>query len=203
MVRDDDRMLLLRARAGDNDSLEALLNKYKPMVNRIARGYFLNNGDFDDIIQEGMIGLHKAFLSYDINSNATFATFAYLCINRQVQSAVRNSQNSKNIPLKNYLSIDNRGKVVLGEEKESEDSLGMYLESGEPSPEDLMLMRENMAQLNAKIKEKLSELEFAVLTLYLKGYSYKAIANTIHKDTKAISNAIDRIRGKLRFLKKE
>jgi len=196
-----DRMLLLRARAGENDSLEKLLDSFKPMVNSIARGYFLSSGDFEDLVQEGMIGLHKAFLTYDLNNAASFATFAHLCINRQVQSAIRKSKTNKNLPLKNYLSIDSHGMLVLGQNDDDNENFGIYIESDSPSPEDYLVMRETCDELNEKIKQKLSVLEFNVLALYLKGYNYQVIANKLGKDAKAVDNAIERIKAKLQFLR--
>ena len=198
MTKETDRMLLLRARAQDNNSLEELFNRYRPLINAIARGYFLTDGDHDDLMQEGMIGLHKAILSYDINSNASFSTFAHLCITRQVQSAVRRSTKCNNTFLNNFLSIDPTGRVRLS--KDDEESI-MYLTSDTPSPEDIVLLSEATSALDNSIREKLSALEYNVFNLYLQGYSYKDIASKLDKDIKAVGNAVERIRNKLQFLR--
>ena len=198
MAKETDRMLLLRARAQDNNSLEELFNRYRPLINAIARGYFLTDGDHDDLMQEGMIGLHKAILSYDINSNASFSTFAHLCITRQVQSAVRRSTKCNNTFLNNFLSIDPTGRVRLS--KDDEESI-MYLTSDTPSPEDIVLLSEATSALDNSIREKLSALEYNVFNLYLQGYSYKDIASKLDKDIKAVGNAVERIRNKLQFLR--
>lgn len=198
MTKETDRMLLLRARAQDNNSLEELFNRYRPLINAIARGYFLTDGDHDDLMQEGMIGLHKAILSYDINSNASFSTFAHLCITRQVQSAVRRSTKCNNTFLNNFLSIDPTGRVRLS--KDDEKSI-MYLTSDTPSPEDIVLLSEATSALDNSIREKLSALEYNVFNLYLQGYSYKDIASKLDKDIKAVGNAVERIRNKLQFLR--
>ena len=198
MAKETDRMLLLRARAQDNNSLEELFNRYRPLINAITRGYFLTDGDHDDLMQEGMIGLHKAILSYDINSNASFSTFAHLCITRQVQSAVRRSTKCNNTFLNNFLSIDPTGRVRLS--KDDEESI-MYLTSDTPSPEDIVLLSEATSALDNSIREKLSALEYNVFNLYLQGYSYKDIASKLDKDIKAVGNAVERIRNKLQFLR--
>ena len=101
-----ERMLLLRARAGDNVALEELLNSYRPMVNRIARGYFLNNGDEDDLSQEGMIGLYKAIRDFDESKQVNFYSFAVLCITRQIHTAIKSANRQKHIPLNSSLSLD-------------------------------------------------------------------------------------------------
>jgi len=198
MSRDTDRMLLLRARAQDGASLDELFNRFRPMVNSITRGYFLNDGDHEDLVQEGMIGLHKAILSYDINSNATFSTFAHLCITRQVQTAVRRSTKLNSMMLDNFLSIDTNGRVQLT--KDEDDT--MYLTSDTPSPEDVVILNEATTALDNRIRDKLSTLEYDVFNLYLQGYSYRDIASKLQKDVKSVGNAVERIRGKLQFLRK-
>ena len=194
-----ERMLLLRARAGDNVALEELLNSFRPMVNRIARGYFLNNGDEDDLAQEGMIGLYKAFLTYDISGNVSFNTFAYLCIKRQVMQTVRSSLSAKNAPLNNYLSIDPFGSINVGG-GEDEEETEFYIPSDSPNPEDNVIKKERLNELSNQIKQALSEYEYKVLSLYLKGFSYKQISLALDKNTKSVDNAIERIKDKLQFL---
>ena len=198
MSQDTDRMLLLRARAQDNASLDELFTRFRPMVNAITRGYFLSDGDHDDLIQEGMIGLHKAILSYDINSNTSFSTFAYLCITRQVQSAVRRSTKLNTAILENYLSIDPIGRVQMSPD---DDESTFYLVSDTPSPEDVVLLSEATSALDNRIRDKLSDLEYKVFNLYLQGYSYSDIAGSLGKDIKSVDNAIERIRTKLQFLR--
>lgn len=196
--KDEERMLLLRARSGDNLALEQLLNNFRPMVNRITRGYFLTNGDEDDLTQEGMIGLYKAFLTYDVNSDVSFSTFAYLCVKRQVLQAVRSSMSAKNLPLTNYLSIDPHGSISIGGDDDEENAY--YIPSDSPSPEDKVLKKESMDELSTKLKSVLSQYEYSVLVLYLKGFSYKQISLMLDKNPKSVDNAIERIRDKLQFL---
>lgn len=197
----EEYMLLLKARAGDDVALEQLINLYKPVVNRICRGYFLTNGDEEDLVQEGMIGLYKAIQTFNISSQAKFATFAYLCIKRQVQQTVRSSLAEKNSPLSNYLSIDSHGAINFGSTDEADADAEFCIPSNAPTPEDVMIDKENKSELEGKIRKALSQYEYVVLFYYLKGFSYKQIAIMLDKNTKSVDNAIERIRDKLEFLR--
>ena len=192
--------LLLQARAGDDVALEKLISIYKPVVNRICRGYFLTNGDEEDLVQEGMIGLYKAILTFDLSGGTKFATFAYICIKRQVQQTVRSSLSNKNSPLNNYLSIDSHGAISYGLGDEDEEDIEFCIPSDAPSPEETVIQKETMSELDAKIRKALSEYEYSVLVFYLKGFSYKQIALLLDKNPKSVDNAIERIRDKLEFL---
>ena len=117
---DKQRELIKHARDGDNEALEELLITLKPMVSKLARGYFLTNGDNADLIQEGMIGVYKAFLSYNLDSEISFSSFAATCVRRQMISAVRVSLNKKNLPLNQYVGIGVQGGLIV--EKDNIDS---------------------------------------------------------------------------------
>ncbi len=195
----EDLVLLNQARAGNETSLETLIDKYKPIVSGIARGYFLIGGDTDDLIQEGMIGLYKAIQNYKENNKSKFSTYAYHCIKHQVQSAVRSSLSNKNSPLNAYLSISNQGMLLIGNENEDEidEEHGIFLASGEPSPEEKFFEQERKLEITNAVKKQLSDFEYKVLKLYLKGYSYLDIAQKLQKDNKSIDNAITRLKQKL------
>lgn len=192
------RLLLLQAKAGDNQSLDKLLNEFKPMVTRVARSYFLNDRDQADLVQEGMIGLYKAFLNYDILSDTSFYSYAYTCVYRQIISAVRSSLNQKNAPLSTYLSLEAQNEMLDDDDNEVE----LEFPSQELTPEQVYDLRERKKELYEKIKKELSEFELKVLKLYLQGKSYKDIANQLDKNEKSIDNAIVRIKSKLKFLEK-
>lgn len=177
---------------GSTLSLDKLIEDFKPMVSSISRGYFLVGGDDEDLMQEGMIGLYKAIQTYDKTSDANFATFAYLCTLRQVQTAVRNSLRKGRANLNSFLSISNQGMIMI-----DEGESGIYLVSSELTPEENLLQKEQKHELSEIIRKQLSELEFLVLGLYLKGYSYTDISHKLKKDIKSISNAIARMRVKL------
>ncbi len=186
-------ILLEKAKKGDEKSLETLLNNFKPMVSSIARGYFLVGGDEEDLVQEGMIGLYKAIEKYDEEQKTTFSTFAYLCIKRQVQNTVRSSLRKERAKLSDYLPITNQGMITIDETEEN----GIYLLSDELNPEESFIEREQKKELSLIIKKELSDFEFNVLFLYLKGYSHGDIAVCLKKDSKSVSNAIARIKQKL------
>ncbi len=100
-----DEKLIELLNQGNNRVMDILLDKYKNMVRRKARAMFLVGGDTDDLIQEGMIGLYKAIRDYDKNREASFRTFANLCVERQIYTAVNNSNRKKHGPLNSYVSI--------------------------------------------------------------------------------------------------
>ena len=194
MLNQDEVLTFLeKAKNGDGKSLEQILNNFKPMVSSIARGYFLVGGDDEDLVQEGMIGLYKAIQSYDEKNKSTFSTFAYLCIKRQVQNTIRKSFRKDRQKLSDYLPISNQGMIVVDEEKDK----GIYLLSDELNPEESFLESEEKKEFSSIIKKKLSQFEYKVLFLYLKGYSYIDIQQKLKIDAKSVTNAIARIKIKL------
>ena len=190
----NNKELLRAAKGGDASSLEKLFLDLKPMVNSVARRYFLNGGDQADLVQEGMVGLYKAFLNFDINSDLPFYPYAKKCVSSQVISAVRSSMALKNTPLTDYTSLS---RFALNEEDDSEG-----YPSEERTPEQILEERERGRELSSIIKKVLSDFEWNVLKLFLKGYSYKNIAIELDKNEKSIDNAIVRIKSKLKFLEK-
>lgn len=200
----NEKILLKQAKQGNTDSLEKLIELYKSMVNSIVRGYFLIGGDNDDLVQEGMIGLYKAILSYDENCDTKFFTYSFLCVKRQVMGAVRASKRFKNMPLNRaYISINNQGMLLFGnsdEENDDGDECGIFLSSEQLSPEEKFFEREQGVEITKKIKEMLSDFEFNVLALYLNGFSYADIGYKLNKDSKSIDNAINRLKKKLQSI---
>ena len=177
------------------------MNKYKTLVNSVARRYFLIGAEQEDLIQEGMIGLYKACVGYSENHSASFKTFAYLCINRAIQSAIRVANKKNNIILNNAISLNKQNGISLhnGGEIEEDESV-FYLPSNEPTPENKIIEQENYHELLEQIREILSIFEYRVLKLYLKGEKCDAIAQDLQKDYKSIDNALTRIKNKLNFL---
>ncbi len=186
-----DEQLIERLRGGETEISDYLMEKYKGLVRKKARAMYLIGGDTDDLIQEGMIGLFKAIQDYRPDREASFQTFASLCIERQLYSAVKNSTRQKHIPLNSYVS--------LSEEAETGSLEGLWSEN----PEALIIDRENTGSLEKQISQTLSPMENKVLDYYLKGYSYVQIAELMNKQSKSIDNALQRIRGKIRdYIKK-
>ena len=197
--------LLPKAREGDEVALEKIMLSLKPMVNRLARGYFLTNGDNADLIQEGMIGLYKAILNYKLDSEVSFVTYASTCVRRQMISAVRVSLNKKNLPLSSYIGIGGQGGLIvenIDSQEGEDDEIEYAIPSEDLTPEERVMLIERNAELKKRIDEALSGFEKEVLAHYLNGESYKQIAKLLDKNEKSIDNAIVRIKSKLKFLEK-
>ena len=194
-----DEDLLSLHRAGDARAEEALYARYKQIVRSKARTYFLIGADREDIIQEGMIGLYKAVVDYQFDKNASFRSFAELCITRQIISAIKAATRKKHVPLNTYISF-NRPTY----EGENERPLIDVLTSTRISdPEEVLIGRENYAAVADSIEHSLSKLERNALGLYLYGYSYQQIADMLQITTKSVDNAIQRVKKKLEARLKE
>ena len=180
-----DEELIMDFRGGDTAIMDYLLEKYKPMVKKKAKAMYLLGGDSDDLIQEGMIGLFKAVKNYDNEKNASFSTFASLCVKRQIYTTVTASKRKKHGPLNNYISLFNE----QGEEDQ-------FMEE-DTNPEQVLIQKENISNYYKKIETKLSGFEKDVMELYLSGENYVEIAVKLDKPKKSIDNAIQRIRRKL------
>ena len=184
------------AQKRENAAMEYLLEKYKPLVRQKTRKLFLIDGDKDDLIQEGMIGLFKAVRDYQVGKDAAFRTFADLCISRQLYSAIKKSNRLKNQPLNSYVSI-------YSDEFSDADELAgdrTVISSGSDNianPEAIMIDRENAIDMQNKMFDKLSKMEREVLKRYLEGMTYQEIAADVEKSPKSIDNALQRIKGKI------
>lgn len=174
-----------------NLPIDEILEEYKPLVVSIARRYFLAGADFEDLIQEGMIGLYKAVQSYDEKAQASFTTFANLCITRQIQSAIKHANTNKNKVL-NELTIS-------GDDAEEKMNLIVSLE---PNPEDKFISSQNMDYINKQIQTNLSQFERQVLNYYIEGLKYDDIASKLNVSRKTIDNTLVKIRKNLSFLLK-
>lgn len=181
-----DEELIVRLREGETEISDYLMEKYKEFVRKKARTMFLIGGETDDLIQEGMIGLFKAIQNYQPDRDTSFRTFANLCIDRQLCSAVQYSNRQKHLPLNSYVS--------LSDENESEHLEGSWSED----PETIMIDQESVRNLELEIAKALSPMENKVLNYYLRGYGYVKIAEIMGKTPKSIDNALQRIRGKVR-----
>ena len=184
------------AQKRENAAMEYLLEKYKRLVRQKTRKLFLIDGDKDDLIQEGMIGLFKAVRDYQVGKDAAFRTFADLCISRQLYSAIKKSNRLKNQPLNSYVSI-------YSDEFSDADELAgdrTVISSGSDNianPEAIMIDRENAIDMQNKMFDKLSKMEREVLKRYLEGMTYQEIAADMEKSPKSIDNALQRIKGKI------
>lgn len=191
-----EEILLKSAQEGNEESIEKLFSVYKPLVNKIARSYFLTGGDIEDLVQEGMIGLFKAIKNFKQNKNTSFKTFATTCIKNQIQSAIRVASSEKNMILSTALSIE-QPNVIDDEDEEIE----IVLPSPLPKPDEKIENKENFKEIARKIISTLSQLELKILIDYLKGYNYNEIALKNKITKKSVDNALSRIKNKLSFLK--
>ena len=191
-----DEVLIQKLRDGQNDITDFIMNKYKNLVRKKAQSMHILGADRDDLIQEGMIGLFKAIRDYDCGRDASFYTFADLCISRQMYSAVEASLRKKHIPLNSYISLYSR---IDEEDTASDATLENALASDkEMNPEQQLIDRENVRLLEEAIEKDLSAVERRVLGLYLTGMSYTQIAKVLNKDEKSTDNALHRAKSKLR-----
>lgn len=191
--QNQDEEMVCAAQKGDAQAEEYLLDKYKPLVKAKSRAYFLIGADNEDIIQEGMIGLYKAIRDYDSARNASFRSFAELCVNRQMITAIKAATRQKHQPLNSYISLN---KPVF--EDESEETYLDMLQEGELlNPEALLIGQENKSFLENQMVKNLSRFESRVLLLYLQGRSYFEIASLLDKPEKSIDNALQRVKKKL------
>ncbi len=180
-------------RGGDTAIMDYLLEKYKPMVKKKAKAMYLLGGDSDDLIQEGMIGLFKAVRDYDSAQEASFGTFAQICVTRQLYSAIRASRRKKHLPLNSYISLYDNEEI--SEEKESE-LIQIQNIASTNNPEDLVIHKESEDSFMNELEGNLSELERKVLYLHLLGTDYRTIAKLLGKSPKAVDNALQRIKTK-------
>ena len=188
-----DEELIMDFRGGDTAIMDYLLEKYKPMVKKKAKAMYLLGGDSDDLIQEGMIGLFKAVRDYDSAQEASFGTFAQICVTRQLYSAIRASRRKKHLPLNSYISLYDNEEI--SEEKEFE-LIQIQNVASTNNPEDLVIHKESEDSFMNELEGNLSELERKVLYLHLLGTDYRTIAKLLGKSPKAVDNALQRIKTK-------
>lgn len=193
LERLEDEELVERVHQGDSDALDFLIHKYQNFVRAKARSYFLVGADREDIVQEGMIGLYKAIRDFKEDKLTSFKAFAELCITRQMITAIKTATRQKHIPLNSYVSLD---KPIYDEE--SDRTLMDVLSGAKPTdPEELIINREEVDDIEGKMTELLSDLERKVLVLYLDGRSYQEISEELNRHVKSIDNALQRVKRKL------
>lgn len=194
-----DETLIDIYRVGNEAAIEVLFERYKNLVKKKAKAMYLAGGDSDDLIQEGMIGLYKAVRDFDESREASFKTFASMCINRQLITAVAASNRKKNMPLNTYVSFD----LPAYTDEDNEMLLVDVLKpETEQNPEKLLIDREYTEDFKEKLFESLSNFEKQVLKLYIEDKDYREIAHIMNKTPKSIDNALQRIRSKAFALEK-
>ena len=191
-LTDEDVILRIKSDEG-RAALDYLINKYRNFVRAKARSYFLIGADREDIIQEGMIGLYKAIRDFRNDKLSSFRAFAELCVTRQIITAIKTATRQKHIPLNSYVSLN---KPIYDEDSER-TLLDVLSGACIADPEELVISREEFIDIEAKMEEILSDLEWRVLMSYLDGKSYQEIASDLHRRVKSIDNALRRVKRKL------
>ena len=198
----DENLITEALNNNNNMALNCLIGRYKDIVSMKASKFFMVGSEKDDILQEGYIGLYKAIKSFDIEKQNSFKTFATICIERQLITAVKNSNRQKHIPLNSSVSLN----ATAYDEEENGDTtileiLDVNKESGDPL--EIITRREYFNSVEKNIDESLSKFEKEVLQLYKNGYSYATIAEKLNTKVKSVDTAIQRIRKKALKIKKE
>ncbi|HXG76320.1 MAG TPA: RNA polymerase sporulation sigma factor SigH [Gaiellaceae bacterium] len=197
----EDLQLVLRARNGSQEALDALLRRYSGFVRLKASSYFLAGGDADDLVQEGMIGLFKAVRDFRPDKETSFRSFAELCVTRQIITAIKTATRFKHAPLNTYVSFSH---TPAGQEADGDCTLGDALPG--PSVHDpsvCVISTEELQSLVFCLGTGLSALEAQALRLYLEGNSYEVMAEELGCDTKTIDNALQRVKRKILAHQKE
>ncbi|MCR5580728.1 MAG: sigma-70 family RNA polymerase sigma factor [Pseudobutyrivibrio sp.] len=188
-VRLSDEELIKKYQDGDQAILNFICEKYKPLVLKISKKYFLVGGENEDLIQEGMIGLFSAIGDYDCESEVTFFHFAQMCINRQMIKAIEASNRKKHSPLNAYVSLyDDEGEELEEPAFAADD------------PAELIIEAEENLDLIDRLKQALSPMEKQVFDLYMQDFDYKEIAVKLGKSEKSIDNTLTRIKSKAKHI---
>ncbi|MEI6287142.1 MAG: RNA polymerase sporulation sigma factor SigH [Bacillota bacterium] len=188
-----DEELVAEAHEGNNTlAYEYLIFKYRNFVKNKSRAYFLIGADKEDILQEGMIGLYKAVRDFRRDKQASFRAFAELCITRQIITAIKTATRQKHMPLNSYISLN---KQMYDDDDRT--LMDVIPRAKNVNPEELMIYREGLQEVERTIGKVLSELECQVLRSYLDGKTYQEIAIDLDRHVKSIDNALQRVKRKL------
>ena len=200
-VKDEDLIEIIKS--GDKQAFEYLINKYKELVNMKVSKYYIVGAERDDIVQEGLIGLFKAIKSYKPDQQNSFKSFANMCIERQLITAIKTSNRQKHMPLNSYLSLN----ISAYDEEEGESDttlMDIFNTTLIEDPLDTITKKEYLQDIEKTIDKSLSDFEKKVLNKYINGKSYIQIAEDLDAPVKSIDNAIQRIRKKaIKGLKQE
>jgi RNA polymerase sporulation-specific sigma factor len=192
--RGTELQLVLSAQQGDERACCDLVRKYRGLIRYKARTYYLVGADRDDIIQEGMIGLYKAMRDYDPARQASFHSFADLCVTRQIITAVKSATRRKHSPLNGYVSLSRSTSMEEDGERLLSDILAA---KGVCDPAEIVVAAWETDFIRSGVAEALSSFEGEVLTLYTNGRSYQEIADILGRHTKAVDNALQRVKRKM------
>ncbi len=188
-----DEQIITDIKNGDEQALVYLLNKYKDLVNSKVGKYFIIGAEREDIMQEGMIGLFKAIKSFDNTKQNTFKTFANICVERQLITAIKTSNRQKHMPLNSYLSLNTS---AYEDDEDGTELIETFNNTQIEDPLDTITKKEYFEEIKNSIHKNLSKFEEKVLERFIQGESYEVIAKKLDTPVKSIDNAIQRIRKK-------
>ena len=192
--RGSELSYVIAAQGGDQSACAELVRRYRGLIRCKARSYYLVGADRDDIIQEGMIGLYKAIRDYDPTRQASFHSFAELCVTRQIITAVKSATRRKHSPLNGYVSLSRSTSM----EEDGERLLSDILAAKEVcDPAEIVVAAWETDFIRTGVAEALSPFESQVLSLYTNGRSYQEIADALGRHTKAVDNALQRVKRKM------
>lgn len=189
-----DEEIISQIKSGDKDALSYLLEKYKNLVNIKVSKYFMIGAEKEDILQEGMIGLFKAIQSFNKDKQNSFKSFANICIERQLITAIKSSNRQKHMPLNTYLSLNTA--AYDNNEDDSVELIDTFNNKTAEDPLETIMKKEYYSEVEEAMNKNLSKFEKQVLDRYLKGESYVTIAKRLDSPVKSVDNAIQRIRKK-------
>ncbi|HEY5541606.1 MAG TPA: RNA polymerase sporulation sigma factor SigH [Coriobacteriia bacterium] len=192
--RGGELALVLAAQNSNEQAFGELCRRYRGMIRCKARSYYLVGADREDIIQEGLIGLYKAIRDYDPSRQASFHSFAELCVTRQIITAVKSATRRKHSPLNGYVSLSRSTSMEEDGERLLSDILAA---KGVCDPAEIVVAAWETNFIRTGVAEALSPFEARVLTLYSNGRSYQEIADTLGRHTKAVDNALQRVKRKM------
>jgi len=190
-----DEELIVRIRDGENEISDYIITKYKNLVRGKVKSMYLLGGDMEDLIQEGMIGLYKAIRDYDAGRDASFFTFADICVSRQVFSAIEKDSRKKHGPLNTSISLD----VKTDDGESGESVLASVISSvTDRNPEEIILSNELVERVYDFIRNQLTGVERQVIELYITGLKISEIAKVLSRDEKSTDNALWRAKNKIK-----
>ena len=190
-----DEEIINKIKVGDKSALNYLMDKYKELVNMKVSKYYIIGAEKEDIVQEGMIGLYKAIKSYSEDKNTSFKSFANMCIERQLITAIKTSNRQKHMPLNSYLSL-NMNAYDSDDEENNTTVMEIFNNDTIEDPLDTLTKKEYYKSVELAIDKSLSKFEKKVLNRYVQGESYVQIAEKLDAPVKSVDNAIQRIRKK-------
>ena len=196
MIKDAD--LVRRAREGDLAAEEELLRRYKGLARDKARMYYMVGADEDDVLQEGMIGLLKAVRGFDPEGEASFHTYAGICVTNQIISAIRAAGRKKHQILSDSLSLEDPVRGGDGSSSGADLRIGDTLASSrEASPEQVLVIRDIAECILHNDDQIFSEYEMTVLMEQLRGRSPEEIAAGLDRTEKSVRNCLQRTKRKI------